>query len=63
MKEKTFFCNFEGLSVDKNCLRPETAPLIILPVKSELLCNFTTILKGCHFMGHSGTISEKFNYY
>ena len=23
---KTFFFNFEGLSVAKNCLRPETAP-------------------------------------
>ena len=63
MKEKTFFCSFEGLSVGKNCLRPETAPLIILPVKSGLLRNFTTTLKGCHFMGHSGTSSESFNYY
>ena len=53
----------KGLSVGKNCLRPETAPLIILPVKSGLLRNFTTTLKGCHFMGHSGTSSESFNYY
>ena len=27
VKEKTFFIIFKGLSVAKNCLRPESAPL------------------------------------
>ena len=27
MKQKAFFINFKGLSVAKNCLRPESAPL------------------------------------
>ena len=27
MKQKTFFINFQGFSVAKTCLRPETRPL------------------------------------
>ena len=46
---------FQGLSVARNCLRPETAPLTILAIKRGLLCNFAKNFKGCHFMGHSGT--------
>ena len=53
MKQKAFFISFQGLSVAKNCLRPETAPLTILAIKRGLLCNFTKTLKGHHFMGHS----------
>ena len=50
-----FFFSFKGLAVAKNCLRPETAPLTILAIKSGFLCNFATALKGLHFMGHSIT--------
>ena len=32
---------FQGLSVARNCLRPETGPLTIFDIKRELLCNFT----------------------
>ena len=52
--KKTFFTNFQGLSVAKNSLRPETLPLTILAVKKGLFCNFTKDLKDQHFMGHSG---------
>ena len=31
---------FQGLSVARNCLRPEIAPLTILAIKRGLLCNF-----------------------
>ena len=31
---------FQGLSGARNCLRPETAPLIILAINRGLLCNF-----------------------
>ena len=55
MKEKVFFINFQGLSVVKSCLIPETTPFAILTIKGGLLCNFTKTLKGHHFMGHSGT--------
>ena len=55
MKKKAFFIDFQGLSIAKNCLRPETAPLTILTMKRGLLCNFTKTLKGRHFMGHSRT--------
>ena len=58
MKQKAFFINFQGLSVAKNCLRLETAPLTTLAIKSGLLYNFTKILKGHHFMGHSGTVFQ-----
>ena len=44
---------FQGLSVARNCFRPETAPLALLDIKRELLHNFAK--KGCYFMGHSGT--------
>ena len=27
VKQKTFFINFKGISVAKNCLKPESAPL------------------------------------
>ena len=46
---------FQGLSVARNCLRPEIAPLTILAIKRRLLRNFAKKFKGCHFMGHSGT--------
>ena len=46
---------FQGLSVARNCLRPETAPLTVLAIKRGLLCNFAKTFKGRHFMGHSGT--------
>ena len=46
---------FQGLSVARNCLRPETAHLSILAIKRVLLCNFAKKIKGCQFMGHSGT--------
>ena len=29
VKQKAFFIIFKGLSVAKNCLRPESAPLIV----------------------------------
>ena len=41
---------FQGFSVARNCLRPETAPLTILAVYRGLLCNSAK-----HFMGHSDT--------
>ena len=31
---------FQGFSVARNCIRPETAPLIILAIKRGLLCNY-----------------------
>ena len=49
---------FQGLSVARNCLRPETARLTILDIKKGLLCNFAKKFKGRHFMGHSGTDSQ-----
>ena len=39
---------FQGLSVTRNCLRPETAPLTILAIKTGLLCNFAKKFKGHH---------------
>ena len=46
---------FQGLSITRNCLRSETAPLTTLDIKRGLLCNFAKKFKGCHFMGHSDT--------
>ena len=46
---------FQGLSITRNRLRSETAPLTTLDIKRGLLCNFAKNFKGCHFMGHSGT--------
>ena len=46
---------FQGLSVARNCLRPEIAPLNILAIKRRLLYKFAKKFKGCHFMGDSGT--------
>ena len=46
---------FQGLSVARNCLRPETAPLTILAIERGLLCNFAKKFKGRHFMGQSST--------
>ena len=46
---------FQGLSVDRNCLRPETAPLTVLDIKRGLLCNFAKTFKSRHFMGCNGT--------
>ena len=34
--------SFQGLSVAKNCLKPETAPLTVLAIKRGLMCNFRT---------------------
>ena len=56
MKQKAFFINFQELSVAKNCLKHETAPLTILAIKKRLLCNFTKTLKCLHFMGHNCTV-------
>ena len=36
---------FQGLSVARIYLRPETAPLTILAIKRGLLCNFTKNLR------------------
>ena len=36
---------FQGLSVARNCLRPETAPLTILAIKRGFLCNFAKNLR------------------
>ena len=44
--------NFQGLSVARNCLKPETAPLTI---KRRLLPNFAKAFKGRHIMGQSST--------
>ena len=45
---------FQGLSVARNCLRPETAPLTVLAIKRGILCNFAKTFRGRHFMGHRG---------
>ena len=42
---------FQGLSVGRNCLRPEAMPLTILAIKRGLLRNFAKHFKGCHFIG------------
>ena len=47
--------NFQGLSVARNCLKPETAPLTILAIKRRLLSNFAKAFKGRHIMGQSST--------
>ena len=36
---------FQGLSVARNCFRPETALLTILDIKIKLLCNFAKNLR------------------
>ena len=46
---------FQGLSVARNCLRPETAPLTVMTIKRGLVCNFAKTFKVRHFMGRSGT--------
>ena len=46
---------FQGLSVDRNCLRPETTPLSMLAIKKGLLCNFAKTFKGRHFIGQNST--------
>ena len=45
----------QGLSVARNCLRPEIAPLTVLAIKSGLLCDFAKTFRNRHFMDHSGT--------
>ena len=55
MKQKVFCIIAQGFSAARNCLRPETAPFIILYIKRQLSCNFVKSFKNCHFMGHSGT--------
>ena len=45
----------QGLSIARNYLISETAPLTTLDIKKRRLCNFAKIFKGFHFMGHSGT--------
>ena len=46
---------FQGLSITRNFLRSDAAPLTTLDIKRGLLCNFAKHFKGCHFIGHSGT--------
>ena len=46
---------FQGLSVARNCLRPETVPLITVAIKRGILCNFAKDFKGCHFMEQKST--------
>ena len=46
---------FQGLSLARNCLRPETASLTILDIKKGLLCIFAKKFKDHHFMEDSGT--------
>ena len=46
---------FQGLSVTRNCLRTETAPLTILAIKRGLFCNYTKAFKGHHFVGQNST--------
>ena len=46
---------FQGLSVAKNCFRPETGPLIVLAIKRGILFNLTKTLRGGLFIGRSGT--------
>ena len=46
---------FQGFSVARNCLRPETVPLTILNIKRGLLCNFAKTFKSRH-MGKSHLI-------
>ena len=41
VKSKTFFIIFKGLSVAKNCLRPESAPLIAGFCNSVANCSLT----------------------
>ena len=55
---------FYGLSVARNCLRPNTAPLTLLAIKRGLLCIFAKKLKGRHFMGQNYLILnlKKFNF-
>ena len=47
---------FQGLSVARNCFRPETAPLALLDIKRELLRNFAKNFKGRYFVGLLVTI-------
>ena len=60
IKQKAFFMIFQGLSLARNCLRPETVSLTILAIERGLLCNFEKNSKGRHFMGQSST-SLKFS--
>ena len=46
---------FQGLSVARDCLRPETAPLTVLAIKRGLLCDFAKTFRSRHFMGRSAT--------
>ena len=46
---------FQGLSVARNCLRPETASLITLAIKRGLLYNYEKNVKGRYFVGQSST--------
>ena len=45
---------FQGLSITRNRLRSETAPLTTLDIKRGILCNITKNFRRCHFMGHGG---------
>ena len=53
---------FQGLSIIRNRLRFETAPLTALDIKRGLLCNFAKKIKGCHFMENSGTDFQVTNF-
>ena len=45
----------QGLSVARNCLRPETAPLTVVASKRGLLCYFAKTFRRRYFVGHSET--------
>ena len=51
---------FQGLSVARNCLRPEAAHLTILAIKRRLLYNSPKTFNGHSFMRYNGT-SLKFS--
>ena len=54
MKQKAFFMIFQGSSVARNCLSPETVPSTILGIERRFLCNFGKTFKGHIFTGKAG---------
>ena len=54
---------FQGFSVGRNCLRPETVPLTILAIKKRLSCNLAKTFKNCPFYGRKQHGYEIFNYW
>ena len=43
VRKKNFFVTFKGLSVAKNCLRPESAPLIITLENNKFIPSFCDV--------------------